>query len=150
MTIYVDADACPVIKQIEELGEKHGIPVVLICDTSHVLKSRYSKVFVVDIGIDSVDLFLINKCRTNDIVVTQDYGVAAMALGKGAYPIHQSGKWFTNENIDQLLFDRHISKISRRSNKRFKTKAIKKRKAIDDIEFYNSLSLLINKLRSVM
>ncbi len=45
-----------------------------------------------------------------DAVVTQDYGVAAMALGKGAYCIHQSGRWYTNNNIDELLMQRHVTK----------------------------------------
>ena len=61
---------------------------------------------------------LISICHKGDIVVTQDYGVAAMALGKGAHAIHQSGKWYTNENIDQMLMERHLNKKARRgSNK---------------------------------
>ena len=47
---------------------------------------------------------------------TQDYGVAAMALGKGAYAIHQSGKWYTDENIDQMLMERHLNKKARRAS----------------------------------
>jgi hypothetical protein len=59
---------------------------------------------------------LINLCHKGDIVVTQDYGVAAMALGKGAYSIHQSGRWYTNENIDELLMQRYVTKKARRSS----------------------------------
>ena len=40
--IYVDADACPVVKQIENVAKSHNIPVTLFCDTNHVLKSDYS------------------------------------------------------------------------------------------------------------
>lgn len=58
------------------------------------------------VDADAVDFSLINLCKKGDIVVTQDYGVAAMALGKGAYGIHQSRRWYTNENIDQLLMER--------------------------------------------
>lgn len=58
------------------------------------------------VDADAVDFSLINLCKKGDIVVTQDYGVAAMALGKGAYGIHQFGRWYTNENIDQLLMER--------------------------------------------
>ena len=54
-------------------------------------------------GADAVDFKLVSLCRKGDIVVTQDYGVAAMILGKGAYGIYQSGKWYTDENIDQML-----------------------------------------------
>lgn len=104
MEILVDADACPVIAQVENVAQKHNVPVTLLCDTSHILESEYSRVVMVDRGADSVDIVLVNNCNKGDIVVTQDYGVAAMALGKGAYAIHQSGKWFTNDNIDEMLF----------------------------------------------
>ena len=50
----------------------------------------------------------ISLCKRDDIVVTQDYGVAAMALGKGAAAIHQSGKWYTNEKIHQMLMERRL------------------------------------------
>ena len=78
----------------------------LLCDTNHVLSSAYSEVVVVGAGSDAVDYKLISICHKGDIVVSQDYGVAAMALGKGAYAIHQSGKWYTNDNIDQMLMER--------------------------------------------
>ena len=106
MRIYVDADACPVIPIVEQVAEKNNIAVTLLCDTNHVLDSDYSEVKIIGAGADAVDFALINLCGKNDIVVTQDYGVAAMALGKGAYAIHQSGKWYTDENIDQMLMER--------------------------------------------
>lgn len=116
MEILVDADACPVISQVESVAQKHNVPVTLLCDTSHILESEYSKVVMVDRGADSVDIILVNNCKKGDIVVTQDYGVAAMALGKGAYAIHQSGKWYTNDNIDRMLMERHLNKKARRAS----------------------------------
>lgn len=68
-------------------------------------------------GADAVDFKLISLLHRGDICVSQDYGVAAMALGKGCYAIHQSGKWYTNENIDQMLMERHLAKKARRSSK---------------------------------
>ena len=100
MQIFVDADACPVVGIVEKMAEKYNIPTTLLCDTYHVLYSDYSEVIVVGAGADAVDYKLISICHKGDIVVSQDYGVAAMALGKAAYAIHQSGKWYTNENID--------------------------------------------------
>jgi hypothetical protein len=76
----------------------------------------YSDVKIIGAGADAVDFALINLRHKGDIVVTQDYGVAAMALGKGAYSIHQSGRWYTNENIDELLMQRHVTKKARRSS----------------------------------
>ena len=92
MQIFVDADACPVVAIIEKIAKDNSVPVMLLCDTNHVLSSTYSKVVVVGAGADAVDYKLISICHKGDIVVSQDYGVAAMALGKGAYAIHQSGK----------------------------------------------------------
>ena len=104
MQIFVDADACPVVAIIEKIAKDNSVPVMLLCDTNHVLSSTYSKVVVVGAGADAVDYKLISICHKGDIVVSQDYGVAAMALGKGAYAIHQSGKWYTNDkNVKQGL-----------------------------------------------
>ena len=83
MQIYVDADACPVVSIVEEVAEKYRIDVTLLCDTNHILTSDYSEVIVVGAGADAVDYKLISICHKGDIVVSQDYGVAAMALGKG-------------------------------------------------------------------
>ena len=103
MKIFVDADACPVVHQSETVARKYNVPVVLLCDTNHILSSDYSEVRAVGAGADAVDLALINLCRAGDIVVTQDYGVAALALGKRAYAVHQNGWQYTDENNDRLL-----------------------------------------------
>ena len=116
MRIFVDADACPVVSIVEKVAKEHNVPVTLLCDTNHVLSSDYSEVIVVGAGTDAVDYKLISICHKGDIVVSQDYGVAAMVLGKGAYAIHQSGKWYTNENIDQMLMERHLNKKARRAS----------------------------------
>lgn len=143
MRIYVDADACPVIPIVEQVAEKNNIAVTLLCDTNHVLDSDYSEVKIIGAGADAVDFALINLCGKNDIVVTQDYGVAAMALGKGAYAIHQSGKWYTDENIDQMLMERHLSKKARRASGKNHLKGPKKRTEEDDVRFQKSFERLI-------
>ena len=137
MTIYIDADACPVTRIAEDIARKHGIPVTLLCDTNHVLTSDYSTVKVIGAGADAVD-------QRGDIVVTQDYGVAALALGKGARAIHQSGKWFTDDNIDGLLMDRHLAKKARRSGKHH-LKGPAKRTEEDDKRFAESFERLIQE-----
>jgi len=118
MRILVDADACPVVDVIEEVAIKHGVPVILFADTSHIFTSDYSEVRVIDKGADAVDFAIMGVCKQGDIVVTQDYGVAAMALGLGVRAIHHSGKEYTNDNIEQLLMDRHIAKKERARGKR--------------------------------
>ena len=80
MKIYVDADACPVVAIVEQIAKEYEIPVTLLCDTNHVLYSDYSEVVTVGAGADAVDFKLVCLCHKGDIVVTQDYGVAAMIL----------------------------------------------------------------------
>lgn len=145
MKIFVDADACPVVDIVEDIATKYNIPVTLLCDTNHVLTSGYSEVIVVGAGADAVDYKLISICHRGDIVVTQDYGVAAMALGKGAFAIHQSGKWYTNENIDQMLMERHLNKKARRASSRNHIKGPRKRTEEDDQRFAESFEKLLRK-----
>jgi len=83
MQIFIDADACPVVGIVEKIAKAHNLPVTLLCDTNHVLSSDYSEVIIVGAGADVVDYKLISICHRGDIVVSQDYGVAAMALGNG-------------------------------------------------------------------
>lgn len=149
MKIFVDADACPVVDIVEDIATKYNIPVTLLCDTNHVLTSDYSEVIVVGAGADAVDYKLISICHRGDIVVTQDYGVAAMALGKGAFAIHQSGKWYTNENIDQMLMERHLNKKARRASSRNHIKGPRKRTEEDDQRFAESFEKLLWKANNL-
>lgn len=143
--IYIDADACPATRIAEETARRHGIPVTLLCDTNHVLSSDYSTIKIIAAGADAVDLALINLCQRGDIVITQDYGVAALALGKGARVIHQSGKAFTDDNIGGLLMDRHLSKKARRSGKHH-LKGPAKRTEEDDRRFAESFERMLAEL----
>lgn len=143
MRIFVDADACPVVGIVEEIAEKYDVPVTLLCDTNHILRSDYSDIVVVGAGADAVDYKLISICHRGDVVVTQDYGVAAMALGKGAYAIHQSGKWYTDENIDQLLMERHLNKKARRASHKNHVKGPRKRSGEDDEWFRQSFERMV-------
>ena len=145
MRVFVDADACPVVRIVEKIAEKYGVPVTLLCDTNHVLSSDYSEVMIVGAGADAVDFKLISLSHQGDIVVTQDYGVAAMALGKKAYAIHQSGKWYTDENIDRMLMERHIAKKVRRGSSKNHLKGPRKRTAEDDQRFKDSFERLLSK-----
>ena len=145
MQIFVDADACPVVGIVENVAEKYNIPVTLLCGTNHVLISEYSEVIVVGAGADAVDYKLVSICHRGDIVVSQDYGVAAMALGKGAYAIHQSGKWYTDDNIDQMLMERHLNKKARRSSYKNHVKGTRKRTEEDDIRFAQSFERMVMK-----
>ena len=145
MKIYVDADACPVVQIVEKIAKAYEIPCVLLCDTNHMLESDFSEVIIVGAGADAVDFKLISLLRRGDIFVTQDYGVAAMALGKSCFAIHHSGKWYTNENIDQMLMERHLARKARRSSSKNHLKGPAKRISEDDQRFYESFERIIQK-----
>lgn len=146
MRIFVDADACPVVKIIEKIAKKYSIGVTLLCDTNHILQSDYSEVRIIGAGADAVDYALVNMLCKGDVAVTQDYGVAAMVLTKGGYCIHQSGRIFTDENIGGLLMDRHLAKKARMSNSKHHIKGPKKRTTDDDKRFEEAFEKLISEL----
>ncbi|MBP2033199.1 uncharacterized protein YaiI (UPF0178 family) [Clostridium algifaecis] len=148
MRILVDADACPGKDIIENVASNNNIEVIMYCDINHILNSNYSTVKYVDSGFQSVDIILINEVKNNDIVVTQDYGVAAMALGKKAYAVNPKGYIYDNGNIDRLLFERHMSQKIRRSGG--KTFNPKKRSQKDDDRLKNSLIKLVNNYKNTI
>lgn len=133
MKILVDADACPVKSIIVKIAKEYKLKVLMFIDTSHVLSDGYSEVLTVDKARDSVDFALIGKLEHGDVVVTQDYGLAAMALPKASFVMNQNGLVFSKDNIDKLLFERHLSQEVRRSGGR--TKGPKKRVREDDEKF---------------
>ena len=141
--ILVDADACPVKQIIVKLAKEYGIPVIMFIDTSHVLNDGYSQVVTVDRSADSADLALINRAYRDDVVITQDYGVAALALPRGAAVLNQNGLIYTDNNIDELLFKRHLGQKVRRAGGR--TKGPGKRTAQDDEHFEKALRTILEK-----
>jgi uncharacterized protein YaiI (UPF0178 family) len=143
MKILVDADACPVKKIIVSVAKEFGVPVTMICDTCHQIVDEYSSVINVDKSSNSADIALINLVNKRDIVISGDYGVAAMALSKDAYAVDNSGFIYTNDNIERLLFERHIGQKARKRGLR--TGNIKKRCNQDDMNFEKALRLLVSK-----
>ena len=141
MTIFIDADGCPVVDITIRLAVAHSLECILVCDTSHEFHREGARTVTVSKGADSADFALVNMARPGDIVVTQDYGVAAMALARGAVPIRQDGLVYTNDNIDALLHERHTSRKIRMGGGRFKGHA--KRTAAEDAAFEASLRRLL-------
>jgi len=118
MKIFVDADACPVKEIIVNIAKKYDVQVWMFFDTSHIYYDGYSRVFTVDKAADSVDFAIVNRISDGDVCVTQDYGLASMVLAKNAYAVHQNGFSYTKDNIDRMLFERHISKEMRMAGKK--------------------------------
>lgn len=141
MKVIIDGDACPSIPIIEEIAKKYYIDVLIYCDFNHYIQSNYSQVKIVDTGFQSVDMHVINVTAKDDIVISQDYGVAAICLSKRAFVINPKGYIYSEENIDRLLEERHISQKIRRSGG--KTPNSKKRSKEDDIRLSSNLERVI-------
>ena len=141
MKIIIDGDACPGISIIEKVANNHEIPVKIYCDIHHFIKSDYSEVKIVDSGFQSVDMYVMNETKEGDIIVSQDYGVAAICISKKAKVINPKGYIYNEENIDRLLEERHISQKIRQSGGR--TSNPKKRTQEDNLRLEKNLIKLI-------
>ncbi|MFC5589872.1 YaiI/YqxD family protein [Sporosarcina soli] len=143
-TILIDADACPVVNETIRIAENFGFRCMLICDTAHEMHRDGAETIIVSKGADAVDFVLVNRVQKDDIVVTQDYGLAAMVLAKQGHPIDQNGRLYTSENIDQLLFARHTAQKVRMAGGRLR--GPKKRSKESNLKFEESLKKLCASL----
>lgn len=143
MKIFIDADGCPVVDITVAIAKKNSIGCFIICDTSHEFSKDGAETVVVEKGADSVDFRLVNLVSEGDIVVTQDYGLAAMCLARKAVPLSQNGLIFTDKNIDELLFSRYVSKKIRNAGGRLKGPS--KRTEEQDKHFVEALQKLIQQ-----
>ena len=141
MRILIDADGCPVVNETIKVAHKFNLESIIFCDTSHNFDQKNVKVIVVSKGVDAVDFAILNNIEKGDIVITQDYGLASLVLSRNSYAINQSGMVYTDENIDELLYSRYISKKMRNSGARIK--GPKKRDKSQDIIFKENLEKLI-------
>lgn len=120
MELWIDADGCPVTELAIHLARKYHVACTLVCDTAHQMDYPGVKIITVSKGADSADFALVNRVGRGDLVITHDYGLAAMCLSRGAVPIHQDGFLYTNENIDAMLFFRAASRKLRSGGCRMK------------------------------
>ena len=143
MRILIDADGCPVVDSTVQLARKYHIECLILCDTSHEIYKDGAMTFIVSKGADSVDFALVNMVQKGDIIITQDYGLAAMCLAKEGIALNQDGMLYTPDNIDALLTQRHFSAKTRRTGKH--TKGPKKRKEEQNQSFLKTLEALLQK-----
>ena len=143
MKIFIDADGCSVVDITVRIAKKYSLECFIICDTAHEFQKDGAKTVVVEKGADSVDFRLVNLVSAGDIVVTQDYGLAAMCLARKAVPLSQNGLVFTDKNIDELLFSRYVSKKIRNAGGRLKGPS--KRTDEQDKRFEEVLEKLIQQ-----
>ena len=143
MKVLIDADACPVTGIAVNLCKRFSVPCVLLCDTAHTIYKDGAETLIFDKGSDSVDFALVNRTAPGDIVITQDYGLASMCLGRGVVAAHKRHKKheYTLDNISGLMEQRHIAKKHRMAGGRIKGPA--KRTKAQDIAFEKSFQQLL-------
>lgn len=141
MKIIIDADACPVVDITVKVAKEHKSECIIVCDNTHTIERDGATTIVVDKGADSADCRIANITEKGDVVVTQDYGLAALVLGKGGKALNQNGLIYTDGNIENLLFTRHIGKKERMAGNR--TKGPKKRTSQNDADFLKALILCL-------
>lgn len=145
MRILVDADGCPVVKLTIAIAKQYKLPVTLVKNHAHHLESDYADVITVDKSRDWADFKIANLTSKGDLVVSQDYGLAAMVLAKGAICINQNGVVITQNNIDRFLERRHQNQEIRKKHKKY-TK-FKKRDHSQDEAFKKALVELIETIK---
>lgn len=145
MKVLIDADACPVVDIAVGLCQEFRMQCLLFCDTAHEIHKQGAQTLVFDKGADSVDYALVNRVEPEDVVITQDYGLASMCLAKNARVLHQDGWEYTAYNMDALLFQRHAAKEYRMAGGRVKGPA--KRKSAQNQAFTAALRQLLELRR---
>jgi uncharacterized protein len=143
MRLLIDADGCPVVDIAVNIAKENKVECIILCDTSHVFEKEGAQTITVSKGADSVDFALVNMIQPGDIVVTQDYGLAAMCLARNAVTVSQDGRIYDDNNIDSLLLARHNSKKIRMAGGR--TKGPSKRTVEQDNCFRSTLENLIKQ-----
>lgn len=143
--VIVDADACPrsCLAVLRRLKGSWGYRLLTISSVDHVIDNAHH--ITVGQGKDSTDLAVVNQTKSGDIVVTQDWGLAALVLGKGAHVISPSGRVFTDANIDFLLEERSLKARYRRAGGRTRGPSARTRR--DDQRFEKNLVELLTQVR---
>jgi len=141
--VIVDADACPraCLQVLQKQKKVWKYRLLTVASVDHVIDNADH--IVVGRGSDAADLAVINNTVRGDIVVTQDWGLAALILGKGAYAISPSGRIYSDRNIDFLLEERSLKAKYRRGGGR--TKGPSARTSQDNQRFEESFLTLIGQ-----
>lgn len=142
MKIIIDADACPVVDIAVGIAKERNLECILVCDNTHFIQKDGAETIIVDKGADSADCKIANLTEKGDVVITQDYGLAALVLGKSGKSLNQNGLIYSDTNIENLLFTRFIGKKERMAGNR--TKGPKKRTPQNDADFIKAFNLCLD------
>ncbi len=143
VTIYIDADAAPrdVLETARLLGEVYGATVITVSSINHQIQGDNH--IQVDAHPQATDMMIISRIQKGNptIIITQDYGLAAIALGKGAKALSPKGLEYTEDNIDLLLYERALHQHER--NASIRHRGPKARTVEDRSQFSKKLEALL-------
>ncbi|MCD7839760.1 MAG: DUF188 domain-containing protein [Erysipelotrichaceae bacterium] len=140
MRLLVDGDGCPDVAQMKDLAKKYDIPMIVYIDYAHQLNDDYFQTVYCEVGNDSVDMKLFNDSQKDDLVITQDYGLASLLISKNIQVMHISGKTLDKDNIDFYINSRYQSAKQRHSHEKTHLKGPKKRTAQTTNNFIANLN----------
>lgn len=140
-SIVLDADGCPVVRAAARIAREFSVHCTIVCDFAHTFNIEDTETVIVSQGADSADFYIVNHIKSGDIVVTQDYGLAAMCLAKNVIVLNQDGKIYNDGNIGSLLECRAAGKKIRRAGGR--TKGPRKRTQEQDQKFEKALRRIL-------
>ncbi|MCD7950048.1 MAG: DUF188 domain-containing protein [Erysipelotrichaceae bacterium] len=146
MRLLVDGDGCPDIADMKNLAKKYDIPMIVYIDYAHQLHDDYFQTIYCEVGNDSVDMRLFNDSQKDDLVITQDYGLASLLISKNVQVMHISGKTLDKDNIDFYINSRYQSAKARHSHAKTHLKGPKKKRTAQTTN--NFIKNLNRKLRN--
>lgn len=115
MTVFVDADSCPVKQEIVEITSTYPVKLVFVASYSHMSNEFSSECWVyVDSDKEAADLYIMNHVHKGDITVTQDIGLASTLLAKGVFVLSPRGSSYEEKSIETALDLRYLSAKERR------------------------------------
>ena len=137
--IYVDADACPVKAEVEQVASRHQVQVKLVCNGGiRPSGNPLIELVIVEAGPDIADMWIADRAHKGDLVITGDIPLAAKTVAAGARTIRHNGDTFTPSNIGNQLATRDLMADLRGANP-FMQGSGKPFSKIDRSNFLNSL-----------
>ena len=143
--ILIDGDSCPVINITEKIASEKQLECHVYCDTSRIIQSDYSNVHIVDKGFNSADFAIVSNCTKNDIVITNDSGLAAMILSMNGFVMTTYGMEYTKENIMYFLNNRYFRQNIKRKTNCKKISGILPKNKIKTMDSKDTLKYIISK-----
>lgn len=107
--IYVDADACPVKEEVERVATRHKLPVAMVSNGGiRPSRNPLIEMVIVPDGPDEADMWIADRAKAGDVVVTGDIPLAAKCVAAGAAVLKHNGEALTERNVGQALATRDL------------------------------------------